>query len=50
MHRCDVVIGAGHNGLVAGCYLAQAGRDVVVVEQLDRPGAKAATGPLVRRT
>ncbi|MEO5679680.1 MAG: NAD(P)/FAD-dependent oxidoreductase [Acidimicrobiales bacterium] len=39
----DVVIGAGHNGLVAACYLAQAGRDVVVVEQLDRPGGGSRT-------
>ncbi|HVE74042.1 MAG TPA: NAD(P)/FAD-dependent oxidoreductase [Mycobacteriales bacterium] len=28
-----VVIGAGHNGLVAACYLARAGRDVEVVER-----------------
>ncbi len=28
-----VVVGAGHNGLVAACYLAQAGLDVEVVER-----------------
>ena len=39
----DVVVGAGHNGLVAACYLAQAGRDVVVVEALDRPGGGSRT-------
>jgi len=39
----DIVVGAGHNGLVAACYLARAGRDVVVVEQLDRPGGGSRT-------
>lgn len=39
----DVVIGAGHNGLVAACYLARAGRDVLVVEAMDRPGGGART-------
>lgn len=39
----DVVVGAGHNGLVAGCYLAQVGRRVVVLEQLDRPGGGSRT-------
>ena len=38
-----VVVGAGHNGLIAACYLAQAGRDVLVVEQLDRPGGGSRT-------
>ena len=39
----DVVVGAGHNGLIAACYLARAGRDVVVLEQLDRPGGGSRT-------
>jgi len=39
----DVIVGAGHNGLVAACYLARAGREVLVVEQLDRPGGGSRT-------
>ena len=31
--RDVVVVGAGHNGLVAACYLARAGLDVEVVER-----------------
>jgi phytoene dehydrogenase-like protein len=38
-----VVVGAGHNGLVAACYLARAGRDVLVLEQHDRPGGGSRT-------
>ncbi|MDQ2826968.1 MAG: NAD(P)/FAD-dependent oxidoreductase [Actinomycetota bacterium] len=41
--RDAVVVGAGHNGLVAGCYLARAGRDVLVLEASDRPGGGSRT-------
>ncbi|MEM9531499.1 MAG: NAD(P)/FAD-dependent oxidoreductase [Pseudomonadota bacterium] len=36
-----VVIGAGHNGLVCATLLAQAGMQVVCVEQADQPGGLA---------
>ncbi|MBU6279547.1 MAG: NAD(P)/FAD-dependent oxidoreductase [Actinomycetales bacterium] len=37
----DVIIGAGHNGLVAACYLALAGRDVCIVEAANIVGGAA---------
>ena len=36
-----VIVGGGHNGLVAGAYLARAGRRVQVLERLDHVGGAA---------
>ncbi len=41
-----VVLGAGHNGLVAAAYLAKAGRSVLVLERRDRVGGAADTTEL----
>jgi phytoene dehydrogenase-like protein len=36
-----VIVGGGHNGLVAAAYLARAGRQVLVLERADRTGGAA---------
>ncbi|GAA2433925.1 NAD(P)/FAD-dependent oxidoreductase [Streptomyces macrosporus] len=36
-----VIVGGGHNGLVAAAYLARAGRRVLVLERLDHTGGAA---------
>jgi phytoene dehydrogenase-like protein len=36
-----VIVGGGHNGLVAAAYLARAGRRVLVLERLGAPGGAA---------
>ncbi len=38
-----VVVGGGHNGLVAACYLAKAGREVLVLEASDKLGGGSRT-------
>jgi phytoene dehydrogenase-like protein len=41
------VVGGGHNGLVAACYLARAGAEVTVLEQSGELGGGARTEELV---
>jgi len=47
MTQADIIIvGAGHNGLVAAAYLAKAGRKVLVLERNAAPGGQLAAGRL----
>jgi len=38
-----IVIGAGHNGLICGAYLAKAGKSVLIVEANEQPGGACIT-------
>ena len=38
-----IIIGGGHNGLVAACYLAKAGKRVLVLERYHTVGGAAIT-------
>ncbi len=42
-----VVVGAGHNALVAAAYLARAGRSVLVLDRNDRPGGFVRTDEII---
>jgi phytoene dehydrogenase-like protein len=41
-----IIVGAGHNGLVAAAYLAKTGRRVLVLERNATPGGQLAAGML----
>jgi phytoene dehydrogenase-like protein len=43
-----VLIGSGHNALVASAYLARAGWSTLVLEQGDRPGGAVASAEITR--
>src|SRR3977135_2222583 len=43
-----IVVGAGHNGLVAACYLARAGLDVLVLERNAYIGGAAGSSQLYK--
>ncbi|GAB4207273.1 MAG: NAD(P)/FAD-dependent oxidoreductase [Roseiflexaceae bacterium] len=42
-HYDAIIIGGGHNGLVAACYLAKAGKKVLVLERYHTVGGAAIT-------
>lgn len=41
------IVGGGHNGLTAGCYLARDGRKVVVIEAAEKVGGMCSSGHLI---
>lgn len=47
LHADAVVVGAGHNGLIAAAYLARAGLRVIVCERRDIVGGAAVTEEIV---
>src|ERR1700689_1957497 len=46
-HYDAAVIGGGHNGLSAACYLATEGKKVILIEALDKVGGMASSGYLM---
>lgn len=48
VNTCDaVVIGGGHNGLTAACYLARAGKKVIVLERRHLVGGATVTEEII---
>ncbi|MBT9475207.1 NAD(P)/FAD-dependent oxidoreductase [Polaromonas sp.] len=41
------IVGGGHNGLTAACYLAMTGKKVVVIEALAKVGGMATSGAVI---
>ena len=41
------IVGGGHNGLSAACYLALAGKKVIVIEALDKVGGMCTSGYVI---
>src|SRR5690348_11350507 len=41
-----IIVGSGHNALIAAAYLTRAGRSVLVLEKNDRPGGLVRTEEL----
>jgi phytoene dehydrogenase-like protein len=41
------IVGGGHNGLSAACYLSMAGKKVIVLERLEHVGGMATSGYLI---
>ena len=44
-----IIVGAGHNGLTAGCYLALEGLRVTVVEASAAVGGMTSTNPVLEK-
>ncbi len=42
-----IVVGAGHNGLICACYLAKAGRKVLVLERREIVGGAVCTQEVI---
>jgi phytoene dehydrogenase-like protein len=42
-----IIVGGGHNGLTAGCYLARAGVDVLLLERSPKLGGMTSTNPII---